>query len=86
MSDSLQPHGLQFARLLCPWDFSGKNTGVGCHFLPQGIFLTQVLKLCLLLLLHWQTDSLPLRHLGSCYILYNISKIFSNVSTLTPII
>ena len=31
MSDSLQPHGLQIARLLCPWDFSGKNTGVGCY-------------------------------------------------------
>ena len=29
------------ARLLCPWGFSGKNTGVGCHFLSQGIFLTQ---------------------------------------------
>ena len=28
-------------RLLCPWDFQGKNTGVGCHFLLQGIFLTQ---------------------------------------------
>ena len=28
-------------RLLCPWDSPGKNTGVGCHFLPQGIFPTQ---------------------------------------------
>ena len=28
-------------RLLCPWDSPGKNTGVGCHFLLQGIFLTQ---------------------------------------------
>ena len=27
-------------RLLCPWDSPGKNTGVGCHFLLQGIFLT----------------------------------------------
>jgi len=26
--------------LLCPWDFPGKNTGVGCYFLLQGIFLT----------------------------------------------
>ena len=32
-SDSLQPHGLQSARFLCPWDFPGKNTGVGSHFL-----------------------------------------------------
>ena len=29
----LQPHGLQPARLLCPWNFPGKDTGVGCHFL-----------------------------------------------------
>ena len=27
--------------LLCPWDFPGKTTGMGCHFLLQGIFLTQ---------------------------------------------
>ena len=40
MSNSLRPHGLQLTRLLCPWDFPGKNTGVGCHFLLQGIFLT----------------------------------------------
>ena len=26
---------------LCPWNFPSKNTGVGCHFLLQGIFLTQ---------------------------------------------
>ena len=39
MSDSLRPHGLQPARLLCPWDSPGKNIGVGCHALLQGIFL-----------------------------------------------
>ena len=33
----LRPHGLEPTRLLCPWDFPGKNTGVGCHFLLQGI-------------------------------------------------
>ena len=38
MSDSLQLHGLHPIRLLCPWDFPGKNTEVGCHFLFQGIF------------------------------------------------
>ena len=37
----LGPQGLQPTRLLCPWDFPGKNTGVGCHFLLQGIFLAQ---------------------------------------------
>ena len=31
VSDSLWPHGLQPTRLLCPWDFPGKSTGVGCH-------------------------------------------------------
>ena len=36
VSDSLQPHGRYPARLLCPWDFPGKNTGVGCHFLTPG--------------------------------------------------
>ena len=33
MSDSSRPHGLQPTRLLCPWDFPGKSTGVGCHCL-----------------------------------------------------
>ena len=33
MSNSLQLHGLLPARFLCPWDFPGKNTGVGCHLL-----------------------------------------------------
>ena len=60
VSNSLQPYGRQPARLLCPWDFSGKNTGVGCHALFQGIFLTQGWNLCLLCLLHGQTGSLPL--------------------------
>ena len=35
MSDSLRPHGLQPTRILCPWDFPGKSTGVGCHCLLQ---------------------------------------------------
>ena len=42
--DSLRPHGLWSARVLCPWDFLGKNSGVGCHSLLQGIFPTQGLK------------------------------------------
>ena len=48
VSDSLRPHGLYPARLLCPWDSSGKNTGAGCHFLLQGIFLTEGLNPSLL--------------------------------------
>ena len=62
ISDSLQPHGLQPSRLLCPWNTPVKNIGVSCHFLLQGIFLTQRSNLYLL---HWQADSLPLHHLGS---------------------
>ena len=42
--------------------FPGKNTGVGCHFLLQGVFLTQELNPSLL---HWQVDSLPLTYPGS---------------------
>ena len=41
MSDSLQPYGLKPARLLHPWDSPGKNTGMGCHVLLQGIFQTR---------------------------------------------
>ena len=52
----LRPCELQPTNLLCPWDFPGKSTRVGCHFLLQG------LNPCPL---HWQTDSLPLSHLGS---------------------
>ena len=33
MSNPQRPHGLQPTRLLCPWDFPGKSTGVGCHCL-----------------------------------------------------
>ena len=57
-----QPHGLQPTRLLCPWDFLGKITGVGCHFLLQGSFSTQGSNPYLL---HWQADSLPVSHLGA---------------------
>ena len=41
VSDSARPRGLQPARLLRPWGSPGKNTGVGCHSLLQGIFPTQ---------------------------------------------
>ena len=34
VSDTQWPHGLQPTRLLRPWDFPGKSTGVGCHCLP----------------------------------------------------
>jgi len=43
---------IRIPRLLHPWDSPGKNTGVVCHFLLQGIFPTHELNLCLLCLLH----------------------------------
>ena len=51
-STSSQPCGLQPARLLCPWDSPGKNTGGGCHALLQGTFPSQGLNPHLLWLLH----------------------------------
>ena len=57
VSNSLQPRGLHLARLICPRDSPGKNTGVGWHFLLQGIFPIQRLNPRLL---HWQASSLPL--------------------------
>ena len=44
VSSSLQPHGLQPAGLLCPWDSLDKKPGIGCHFLLQGNFLIQGLN------------------------------------------
>ena len=44
MSNSVGPHGLWLSRLLQPWNFPGKSTAVGCHFLLQGIFPTQRLN------------------------------------------
>ena len=52
------------ATLLCPRNFSGKNTGVGCHFLLQGIFPAQESNPCLLYLLHCRRILYLLRHLG----------------------
>ena len=54
-------------RLLCPWGFLGRNIGVGCQFLLQGISPTQGLNLRLL---HWQVGPLPLSHLRSLFLNY----------------
>ena len=58
---------LQAARLLCPWDSPGRNTGVRYHALLQGIFPTQRSNLHLLCLLHWQAGSLPLAPPGKIF-------------------
>ena len=57
MSNSLQPYGLQPARLLWPWDSPGKNTEVGCKALLQGIFPTQGSNPGLL---HYRTEPVSL--------------------------
>ena len=62
LSNSLQRYGLQPTRLLCLWDFPGKNTGVGCHFFLQGIFPTQGSNLGLL---HCRQILYCLSHQGS---------------------
>ena len=77
-SDSLQPYGLEPARLLYPWDFPGKSTREGCHALLQGIFLTQGSNLRLLCLLRWQVGSLPLVPHGKPIIRYNNNKEVKN--------
>ena len=66
VSDSLQSHGLQLARLLCPWNFLSKNTGMGCRLLLQGIFPMQGSNPCLLHLLHQQADI----YIYICHVLF----------------
>ena len=63
-------HGLEPARLLCPWDSPGKKTGVGGCFPLQEVFLTQGSSLCLSCLLLWQVGSLPPAPPGKpiCYV------------------
>ena len=62
MSNSSQPHGLQPSSLLCSWNSPGKNTGVDCHALLQGIFPTQGSNLGLL---HWRLILYHLSYQGS---------------------
>ena len=64
VSNSLQPYELKSTMLFCLRNFPGKDTGVGRHFLLQGIFLTQRSNLHLFCLLHWQAGSLLLAPAG----------------------
>ena len=48
------------ARFFCPWGCPGRNTGVGCHALLQGIFPTQGSNACFFCFLHWEGGPLPL--------------------------
>ena len=49
VSNSSRPHGLQPTSLLRPWDFPGKSTGVGCHCLLWGRYVTLIQRPCVLL-------------------------------------
>ena len=62
MSCPLRPRGLQPARLLYPWNFPGRDTGAGCHFLLQGNFPTQGLNPGFL---HCRQALYPLSHQGT---------------------
>ena len=57
---SVVSDGRQPARLLCPWDSPGMNTGVGGHVLLHGIFQPTDQTRVSYVYLHWQADSLPL--------------------------
>ena len=67
-------YGLWPSRLLCPLDSPGKNTGVDCHALLQGILLTQGWNPLLLHLLHWQAGSLALVPLGKPIVRCTLSQ------------
>ena len=76
--DSLQPHGLQPTRLLCPWNSPGQNTGVGNLSLLQRIFPTQGSNLGLL---HCRQIIYQLSHKGSPRILEWVAYPFSSGSS-----
>ena len=77
MSDSSRPHGWQPTRLLHPWDFPGKSTGVGCHrllrLIPYKVFYFVLASLSLSLsLLLTGSDSQSIVRVCSMHV--NIEK------------
>ena len=70
LCDFLRSYGLQPTRFLCPWNSPGKNAGVGCHSLLQGIFLTQGLNRGLLhcrqILYHLSHERSPKYYAWAC--------------------
>ena len=77
VSNSLATPWTVACQVLCPWNSPGKNTGVGCHFLLQEIFLTQGLNLHLL---HWQADSLSTEPPGKPTDVYIIQQLHDGYS------
>ena len=94
VSDSLQQYGLWPASLLCPWSFPRKYTGVGCHFLLQGIFPTQGLNVhfCVSCIDKWvlyQLSQLSHQHnilynLKCAYLLNSLDSIFKSRDITLP--
>ena len=72
MSNSLQAYGCSLpTRLLYPWNFPGKSTGVGCHFLLQGLFSTQGSNLGLP---YCRQTLYRLSHQGRCFFKYLLAR------------
>ena len=86
MSDSLYPHGLEPARLICPWNSPGRNTGVGCHFLLHGVFPTQEsnpdLPHSRQILYHLSHEGNPLYFVNTKILSINCSLIHKNEMSL----
>ena len=78
MADSATPW-TAVHQAVCPWNSPDKNTIVGCHFLLQGIFLTQGSNPCLLCLLHCRQILYHLSHQGRLNKQYLPPKIFPNL-------
>ena len=85
---TLYNHGLQPTRLLCPWDSPGKNTGMCCHFLLQGIFLTQRLNPGLLhcrqILLLSEPPGKPLSHFQFSSVAQSCPTLCNPMNRSTP--
>ena len=88
MFNCLQPHGLQLSRFLCSWDFLGKHTGVGRHFLLQGVLPNPGIKPAAPSMSPvLQTDSLPLSQIYGVHSRFLLVIYFthSNVYMSIPI-
>ena len=81
VSDFLQPPGLQ---LLCPWNFPGKNTRVGCHFLLQGILPTQGSNPCLFHCWEPTHETLPMTRSRGESLTGKADQVFRDFEKLPP--
>ena len=84
MSNTLRPHGLQPTRLLHPWGFPGKSTGVGCHCLLLHISVVGILGAVLKFSLPLAIFGVGIARLGCFsdpreYALYLVQFHFDNI-------